>query len=1281
MKGRFRKTALAAAAALLVVSGNVPIKPAADLFGGVAVTVSAAEVASGTCGDNATWSLDDTGTLTISGTGDMDDIDWGVHRGEITSVEIEDGVTSIGDSAFMGCRSLTSVKIPSSVTTIGNDAFNGCTGLTSVEIPDSVTSIGDCAFCLCTLTSVEIPNSVTSIGDYAFDQCRDLTSIVIPAKVTNIGADAFRGCIGITDVYCYGDPLKLTWNERNCDDFISGKETTCYVPGKYLVDYSEKFGESVNVTFEMNPALPGGKCGEKARWEFDPTTYKLTISGTGDMSGYTYGNGVSYAEPPWSAYIDNITSVVIEKGITSVGDFAFFSCTSLTSVKIPDSVKSIGNYAFSGCKSLTSVEIPNSVKSIGDSAFEICTALTSITIPDSVTSIGNYAFFGCKRLTSAEIPNSVTSISEGAFSECSGLTSITIPSGVTSIRNYAFDGCASLTSVEIPNSVTSIGEYAFNGCTVLTSVTIPDRVTTISYCAFSGCKSLTSVKIPNSVTSIGSYAFSGCTGLTSVKIPDSVTSIGADAFYYCTGLTSIAIPNSVTSIGDYVFYNCTSLTSVEIPNSVTSIGRYAFHGCTGLTSITIPNSVESIGSSAFQGCESLTSVTIPNSVTSIGIYAFHGCTDLTSVKIPNSVTSITEGAFYDCPALTSVEIPNSVTSIEGHAFRGCESLTSIAIPANVTSIGVNAFDGCTGLTSIAIPAGVTSIDGNAFYGCTNIKDVYCYANPKNLTWDDSRCDDFKPGKETVCHVSAEHLGVYKTKFDESVNVRFVTDVTVTVADGITNGTVTPDKTKVYSGDTVTLTVTPDASYAVKSVKYNDTEITPVNGVYSFEMPAEDVTVTAVFGHTVAIDNNITNGTVSADLPVAENNEAVTLTVTPAAGYAVKSVTVNDTAIDAVNGVYSFTMPAEDVTVSAEFELQKCTVTLPEHMEIINGDVLTEGKADYGTEIIFKVSDGYTAANVKNGETELIPDESGIYTVTVEGDTVITADIQKKLYELRAYGLRLNGDIGLDVYFGIDESVIKDVTRMDITLPNGGKQTVYAADFDPWGNGLYCFSAKVAAKEMTDKVRFELYTNDTAPVCTADVSVRDAALVYLNDNEKSEDELVKAMLNYGAYSQLYFGHNIANLANAGYEYDDISAVTAAELGGYQYDPTTEDLPEGLSFAKVNLTLESETSLNLYFTDNTGADVSYTSDIGDVEVTNEKGFTKVAIRNIPAEELGSYATVTITVDGNSSYSVKYSPMTYCYNTLTRDGKTEDLRDCMRAFYLYNKEADAYSTSMHC
>ena len=179
------------------------------------------------------------------------------------------------------------------------------------------------------------------------------------------------------------------------------------------------------------------------------------------------------------------------------------------------------------------------------------------------------------------------------------------------------------------------------------------------------------------VTSIGYEAFYNCTGLTSVTIPNSVTSIGSEAFYGCTGLTSVTIPNSVTSIGQSAFYSCSGRTSVTIGNSVTSIGDLAFYGCSGLTSVTIPNSVTSIRSFAFSLCTSLTSVDIPNSVTSIGNYAFYFCSGLTSVTIGNSVTSIGDRTFYGCVNLTSVTIPKSVTSIENFAFYACTGLTSV----------------------------------------------------------------------------------------------------------------------------------------------------------------------------------------------------------------------------------------------------------------------------------------------------------------------------------------------------------------------------------------------------------------------------------------------------------------------------------------------------------------------------------------------------------------------------------------------------------------------------
>ena len=205
-----------------------------------------------------------------------------------------------------------------------------------------------------------------------------------------------------------------------------------------------------------------GTFGDNLEWTFSGGT--LTISGEGAMDDYEY----DYSTVPWSGL--DINEIVVEDGVTSIGDCAFCDCNSLESVTIPDSVTSIGEFAFSECTSLTSVAIPDSVTSIGKWAFEDCTSLTSVAIPDSVTSIGYCAFEHCTSLTSVAIPDSVTSIGDGAFSDCTSLTSVAIPDSVTSIGRYAFNLCTSLTSVAIPDSVTSIGKNAFYDCNSLADV-------------------------------------------------------------------------------------------------------------------------------------------------------------------------------------------------------------------------------------------------------------------------------------------------------------------------------------------------------------------------------------------------------------------------------------------------------------------------------------------------------------------------------------------------------------------------------------------------------------------------------------------------------------------------------------------------------------------------------------------------------------------------------------------------------------------------------------------
>ena len=485
----------------------------------------------------------------------------------------------------------------------------------------------------------------------------------------------------------------------------------------FTVTVIEKNGETETKT--DNGIIDSGTCGENLTWKLTEAG-TLIISGTGAMKNCS---NREEDEMPWYSYRSFIRRAVIANSVTSIGDYAFFDCSSLTSATIPNSVTSIGRDAFYYCNSLTSVIIPDSVTSIGLSAFKCCSSLTSVTIPNGVKSIESFAFRGCSSLISVTIPDSVTSIEWGAFEDCSSLTSVKIGNGVKSIGDDAFNGCSNLTSVTIPDSVTSIGSDAFYGCSGLTSVTIPDSVTSIGSDAFKDCSSLTSVTIGNGVTSTQGFTFSEYSRLTSVKIGNGVKRIRDDAFKGCSNLTSVTIGNSITSIGDYAFSGCSNLTSVTIPDSVTSIGRNTFRGCSSLTSVTIPNGVMSIIDRAFKDCSSLTSVTIPDSVTSIGDYAFKDCSSLTSVTIGNNVTSIGWSAFEGCGSLESVTIPDSVTSIRGDTFSGCSSLTSVTIGNSVTSIASHAFYRCSSLTSITIPDSVTSIGEDVFWDCSSLESV------------------------------------------------------------------------------------------------------------------------------------------------------------------------------------------------------------------------------------------------------------------------------------------------------------------------------------------------------------------------------------------------------------------------------------------------------------------------------------------------------------------------------------------------------------------------------
>ena len=452
------------------------------------LTVSAAAAdapTSGTCGENLTWTLDGAGTLTISGTGEMEDYEWsGGHpwrdsRSEIKAVVIGSGVTTIGKGAFYSCTSLTSVTIPKSVTNIGESAFYRCASLTSINIPRSVKAIGEGAFSGCSsLTDVSITDldawcridfaNYSAIPMYYAQNIRlngsKIASVTVPEGVTELNYTFY----GFKDLIQVTLPKSLT------------------SVGDYAFGYC---------TSLVGVNIPDG----------------VTTIGDHAFRGCT-----------------SLASVTIPASVTSIGGWAFDACRGLTSVTIPEGVTTIGISAFSECRRLTSVTIPKNVTAIGSSAFSDCTKLASITLPEGLTVINDQVFSGCSSLTSVTIPEGVTSIGDSAFWS-SGLTSVTIPKSVTTIGRRAFS-CGALADV----SITDLDAWF--------QIEFANGFATPFYYAknlYLNGQLVESLEIPGSVSVIQAGLFRNATCLKRVAIPRSLAGVAANAFENCTNITEV----------------------------------------------------------------------------------------------------------------------------------------------------------------------------------------------------------------------------------------------------------------------------------------------------------------------------------------------------------------------------------------------------------------------------------------------------------------------------------------------------------------------------------------------------------------------------------------------------------------------------------------------------------------------------------------------------------------------------------------------------------------------
>ena len=544
---------------------------------------------------------------------------------------------------------------------------------------------------------------------------------------------------------------------------VMAAATLTYFPSDTLQNIRLELSASAETTTEPQVWIE-----DNLTWTLDADG-TLTISGTGAMKDYSSSEG--NRSPAHNN--SNVKKVVIEDGVTSIGNQAFPFCRKLASVTIPDSVTSIENYAFYECSSLTDIVIPNSVTSIGNSVFERCSNLSNITLSNNITSIGSGAFTDCRSLPSITIPDSVTSIGGNAFSDCSSLTSITIPDKVTSIEYAAFDGCNRLTSITIPDSITSIGDFAFRYCKSLPSITIPDSVPSIGNYAFFDCSSLTSITIPDSVTSIGNSAFRYCKNLPSITIPDSVTSIGNYAFAYCKNLPSITIPDSVTSIGELAFSDCTSLQTISL-SCKSTLKKSDFGDKADLVSYTshILKKTEAKdatctedGNKEYWTCEHcgkyfLSDDTNPETATAVELSetvipalnhkntTTRGASEPTETEpgysgdryCPDCDTVLEKGYTYwvegnltwklDADGTLTISGTGAMKDYADYLSDGNRSpvdnnskIKKVVIEKGVTSIGNYAFSRCWGLKSITIPDGITSIGDHAFDSCINLRSI------------------------------------------------------------------------------------------------------------------------------------------------------------------------------------------------------------------------------------------------------------------------------------------------------------------------------------------------------------------------------------------------------------------------------------------------------------------------------------------------------------------------------------------------------------------------------
>lgn len=395
-------------------------------------------------------------------------------------------------------------------------------------------------------------------------------------------------------------------------------------------------------------------------WSLSGTV--LTISGNGRMKDYN----VSYnSKPPWGT---NITQVIVNYGVTYIGEDAFYGCENLTEVHLADgTLTEIGESAFAMCKNLEEIVIPDSVETIQSYVFGYCFALKEVTLSKNLSFLGFDAFLRCHALEHIELPDSITSLAGEVFYMCTALKSVRLPAHLDSICSGAFQSCAALESLVLPDTLTIIQSTAFRGCTKLAAINIPSGVTDFGANCFKDTAWLKNQ--PE-----GGLYINNCLLDYVGECPEVLTVRDGTVKIYGVmnqpTLQKVVIPHSVTAILNSAFSGCTALTDFVIPDSVTKIGSRSLENTAWLKRQ--PDGIVTVDGILYQYKDCPRFVRVDARVVAAG--AFGGSETLEEVEIHEGVAYINAGAFADCPALVAAGFFSDACAIGDGAFLNSPQL-------------------------------------------------------------------------------------------------------------------------------------------------------------------------------------------------------------------------------------------------------------------------------------------------------------------------------------------------------------------------------------------------------------------------------------------------------------------------------------------------------------------------------------------------------------------------------------------------------------------------------